>query len=70
MKTKVEAANILLNAGWTTLEVKSVLGSVPELSIFEQRPIASPWWLWVNEEWYTSRLPAETVWTDWMAPDK
>jgi len=70
MKTKADAANILLNAGWTTLEIKSVLGSVTKLDISEQRQVDSPWWLWINEEWYTSRLPAETVWVDWMVMDK
>lgn len=64
MKTRVDAAKILLDTGWTSSEVKSVLGGVPKLGIIERTQFDSPWWVWVSEEWYTPRSITETLWTD------
>jgi len=64
MKTKVNAAKILLNEGWTESEVKSVLGSVPKLGITERTRTDSPWWVWSTEDWYTPQPLIEMVWMD------
>jgi hypothetical protein len=60
MHTLMDAAKQLLKAGWTTTDIKNVLGVTPEP---EQPAVAAPntpWWSWVGEEWYTGGAPLDT----------
>ena len=64
MRTKKEAARILVKAGWTTSEAQSVLGKFLD----EPAPGLSqtPWWTWVGEEWYTGGTPIVPDWEAWV----
>ena len=64
MRTKAEAAKLLLKSGWTVSETQSVLGNVldepvPGLS-------QTPWWTWVGEDWYTGGTPIVSDWEAWL----
>lgn len=68
MRTKTDAAQALLAAGWTAIEVKSVLGSVT--GQVGSTPTKTPWWTLVGEEWYTSGTPIVADWEAWLLAGK
>ena len=68
MRTKTDAAQTLLAAGWTAIEVKSVLGNV--MGQASPTPTNTPWWTLVEEEWYTSGTPIVADWEAWIIEGK
>ena len=70
MKTKAEATRLFLAAGWTPVEIKSVLGSVPELDEAGEPGADSPWWTFLDEDQYTDGTPIVRAWEAWVEQGK
>ncbi len=70
MRTKTDAAQTLIEAGWTPRDVKFILGNVLETEKVGDVPAPTPWWSWVGEEWYTNGSPIVPDWEAWMAEQR
>jgi hypothetical protein len=71
MRTRAEATETLIEAGWTAIEVDSVLGTVAEkYNISDLSPSGTPWWTWVGEDWYTGGTPIVAGWENWLETHK
>lgn len=68
MRTKVEAAQTLSEAGWSSTEIKQILGN----ALGQNSAVSNdtPWWTFVGEEWYTSGTPIAPDWEAWVAEGK
>ena len=68
MRTKAEAAKLLLKSGWTVSETQSVLGNVLDEPVTNLSQ--TPWWTWVGEEWYTGGTQIVSDWEAWLLAGK
>ena len=64
MRTKAEAAKLLLKSGWTVSETQSVLGNTLDEPVTGLSQ--TPWWTWVGEDWYTGGTPIVSDWEAWL----
>ena len=70
MKTIIDAARTLLNAGWSTKEIKSILGNISDLKGSEDDTPNTPWWSLLDEDNYANGASIVTEWTAWVEHSK
>ena len=67
MRTKAEAVKTLLAAGWTELEINTILQHSPPTKIHNRSNGDSPWWKHLSEdEVYFNGNPIVDEWVVWL----
>jgi hypothetical protein len=69
MKNKLDALTALSAAGWTSTEIESVLGNIPELDTPLESGVTLPWWAFINDR-YADGNPLIEAWHNWLARGK
>jgi len=69
MKTRNDAAKILIGAGWTPTEVKQVLGNLPAPAGAGQTVAGQPWWGYLDKDWHIAGNPLVEEWLAWIDRD-
>lgn len=70
MKNKQDAVNALSAAGWSSTDIKSVLGNVSELLASPQPATDAPWWTYLSDDQFTNGNPLVEDWYNWLERDK
>ena len=70
MKSKRQAAKILLAAGWSRTEIKFVLGDLSAEEDSREHFNQSPWWSWLDDASYSAGSPLVKEWEAWLASGK